>query len=82
MNCKILLIFTGAALWAQTSAVPSKERPATTDSGWVTPVAKAPGVTHHVFRSAAMKCDVSYHLYRPAAYEQAEHGVRPLPERR
>jgi hypothetical protein len=66
MNCKILLIFTCAALLAQTSAVPSKDAPAATDSGWVTPVAKAPGVTHHVFRSAA----------------KAEHGVRPLPERR
>ncbi len=36
---------------------------------WVTPAVKAPGVTHHVFRSDAVKGDVSYHLYRPAAYE-------------
>ena len=78
MNCKILLIFTCAVLLAQTSAVPSKDAPAATDPGWVTPAIKAPGVTHHVFRSAAMKCEVSYHLYRPAAYEQEKQARFPV----
>ena len=36
---------------------------------WVTPAATAPRVTHQVFRSATAKSDVSYHLYRPSAYE-------------
>ena len=48
------------------------------DPGWVTPAIKAPGVTHHVFRSAAMGCDVSYHLYRPAAYEQDKSARFPV----
>lgn len=45
------------------------------DPGWITPAAKAAGVSHHVFRSASMKCDVSYHLYLPADYEK-DKGAR------
>ncbi len=52
--------------------------PAAEDSGWVTSAIKAPGVTHHLFRSAAMKCEVSYHLYRPAAYEQEKQARFPV----
>lgn len=36
---------------------------------WVTKAVTAPRVSHHVFTSASAKAEVSYHLYRPAAYE-------------
>ena len=36
---------------------------------WVTKAVTAPRVTHHVFTSKSAKSEVSYHLYRPAAYE-------------
>jgi enterochelin esterase-like enzyme len=35
---------------------------------WVTRTVPAPRVTHHVFASPSTKGNVSYHLYRPAAY--------------
>lgn len=36
---------------------------------WVTKAVTAPRVSHHVFTSASAKAEVSYHLYRPTAYE-------------
>jgi len=50
-----------------TSAVGSQS-PAKNSPMWVTRAVPAPGVTHHVFTSASTKGNVSYHLYRPAAY--------------
>ncbi len=38
-------------------------------TAWVTPQVQAPRVSHHIFRSTATKGDVSYHLYRPTAYD-------------
>jgi enterochelin esterase-like enzyme len=47
----------------------SQPQPAAATPLWVTKPMTAPRVTHHVFASKAAKVDVSYHLYRPAAYE-------------
>ncbi len=55
-----------ASGWA---AEKTQQKDAASGRAWVTRAMKAPGVTHHVFRSAAVKGDVSYHLYRPTAYE-------------
>ena len=61
----LLLAIVCAALPAAEPAQP----PARSEQReWVTPASVAPRVTHHVFRSAAAKADVSYHLYRPPAY--------------
>ncbi len=38
-------------------------------AAWVTPEVRAPRVSFHRFESAAAATEVSYHLYRPAAYE-------------
>jgi enterochelin esterase-like enzyme len=51
-----------------TSSVPAQPPAATSAPAWVTRAVPAPRVTHHVFASAATKGNVSYHLYRPAAY--------------
>ncbi len=42
---------------------------APTRTDWLTPVVEAPRVTHHTFDSGVAATRVSYHLYRPAAYE-------------
>ncbi len=47
----------------------SQPQPAAATPLWVTKAMPAPRVTHHVFASKAAKVEVSYHLYRPAAYE-------------
>jgi hypothetical protein len=36
---------------------------------WVTAAVIAPGVTHHVFQSASIKGEASYHFYRSSAYK-------------
>jgi polyhydroxybutyrate depolymerase len=46
---------------------------------WVTPEVKAARVSFHTFDSAAAKGKVSYHLYTPAAYDQAENKDRRFP---
>ena len=68
LRCSILLLsmVLSAPGWAAEKA---QQKDAASGRAWVTPAMKAPGVTHHVFRSAAVKGDVSYHLYRPTAYE-------------
>jgi enterochelin esterase-like enzyme len=53
----------------------SQPQPAAATPLWVTKAMTAPRVTHHVFASKSAKSQVSYHLYRPAAYE-ADGGRR------
>jgi poly(3-hydroxybutyrate) depolymerase len=40
------------------------------DLAWVTTEISAPRVSFHTFDSAAAKTKVSYHIYKPAAYDQ------------
>ena len=61
-----LIVAASQAADTVTSAQPSAK---SEQREWVTPAVTAARVTHHVFRSAAAKADVSYHLYRPATYE-------------
>ena len=64
----LLATLAGSAQTAENS--PVAQPPAKSEQReWVTLAVTAPRVTHHVFRSAAAKADVSYHLYRPATYE-------------
>lgn len=44
---------------------------------WVTQRIEAPQVSFHTFRSRAAKSEVSYHVYRPAAY--SESGLERFP---
>jgi enterochelin esterase-like enzyme len=44
---------------------------------WVTQQVEAPRVSFHTFASRAAKSEVSYHVYKPAAYE--ESGVEQFP---
>jgi len=58
-------------------ATPQAEAPKPEPLPWVTTAVSAPRVTFHTFDSAAAKEKVSYHLYRPAAYER--DGDRRFP---
>jgi enterochelin esterase-like enzyme len=63
-------------LFAGDAAKPKSQPHAVSASPlWVTKAVTAPRVTHHVFTSKSAKAEVSYHLYRPAAYE-ADGGRR------
>jgi len=63
-------------LFAADAAKPKSQPHAVSASPlWVTKAVTAPRVTHHVFTSKSAKAEVSYHLYRPAAYE-ADGGRR------
>jgi poly(3-hydroxybutyrate) depolymerase len=72
-----LLMFCGMALMQGAEAVKPKSQPhaASASPLWVTKAVPAPRVSHHVFASKSAKADVSYHLYRPAAYD-ADGGRR------
>ena len=69
-----LLLFIVALSVAQEPAqrIESQSRLA-----WVTPEVKAPRVSFHTFDSDAAKGKVSYHIYKPAAYDR--EGQRRLP---
>jgi len=41
------------------------------DLPWVTQQVEAPQVSFHTFRSRTAKSEVSYHVYKPAAYEES-----------
>ena len=59
------------SLAAEAANPKSPTQPASASPLWVTKAVTAPRVTHHVFTSKSAKAEVSYHLYRPAAYEAA-----------
>ena len=71
-------ILSGVHLFAAEAAGPKSQPHAASASPlWVTQAVSAPRVTHHVFTSKSAKAEVSYHLYRPAAYE--DEGNRRFP---
>jgi len=74
---RLLFVFlSGVLLFAADAAKPKSQPHAVSASPlWVTKAVTAPRVTHHVFTSKSAKAEVSYHLYRPAAYE-ADGGRR------
>ncbi len=74
----LVSLITAASSLAAEKAVDKAPVAASSDNGWVTPAVKAPGVTHHIFRSASLNGSVSYHLYRPAAYEQEKDARFPV----
>lgn len=65
-----LRFIPGVLLFGADAAGPkSQPHAASATPLWVTQAVTAPRVTHHVFTSKSAKAEVSYHLYRPAAYE-------------
>ncbi len=68
---RFLFIFLSGvlSLAAETAKPKSQPQAASASPLWVTKAVTAPRVTYHVFASKATKAEVSYHLYRPAAYE-------------
>lgn len=75
--CCALLACGCASPTQGAEAVESRSQPhaASASPLWVTKAVPAPRVSHHVFASKSAKADVSYHLYRPAAYD-ADGGRR------
>lgn len=67
----LFLGFIPSVLLFAAEAAKPKSQPLTASAAplWVTKAVTAPRVTHHVFTSKSAKAEVSYHLYRPAAYE-------------
>ena len=60
-----------SAVVASATAQSQESRPAPqSDLAWVTAEISAPRVSFHTFDSAAAKTKVSYHIYKPAAYDQ------------
>jgi enterochelin esterase-like enzyme len=62
----------------------AEDRP-TSDAGtrsgevpWVTQKVETPRVSFHTFRSRAVKSEVSYHMYKPAAYEESAAEQFPV----
>ena len=72
----LLFIFQYLLVGAETPAVKKADK-AVSRGDWVTPAIEAKRVTHHVFESKALKEKVSYHLYRPAAYEEGSKARFP-----
>jgi enterochelin esterase-like enzyme len=68
-------LFTASALAQESAKLPSHN--GAEELHWVTQQATAPRVSFHTFESTAAKAVVSYHVYRPAAYE--ELGVERFP---
>lgn len=62
VNAVLLLLIT-ALLGVSGNAAPKR-------ADWLTPIVDAPGVSYHSFESHAAGTRISYHLYRPAAYDQ------------
>lgn len=69
----VVLAFPSQALVP--AAEPGGTRP---DHAWVTPEIRVPGVSFHIFDSAAAKARVSYHLYSPAAYDRGPERRFPV----
>lgn len=68
---RVGILLVGALSILPTSATAESAAGASSPAGsdWLTPVVEAPRVTHHTFDSGVAATRVSYHLYRPAAYE-------------
>ena len=78
----LILAFLTFCVSAPTFAAKAKKKPnpTNTDDMWVTsPVPELPAnVTHHTFRSASMKRDVSYCLYLPPGYAKDKKRRYPV----
>lgn len=67
----LALLLAGASAEAQQKNGKTQSNQTNTDDMWVAkvdPTTLPTGVTHHTYRSAAMKRDVGYCLYRPPGY--------------
>lgn len=65
-----LLYFTIGMLQYAFCQIPEPQNSSDLKNNWVTSEIKGPGVSFHTFDSDAAKTQVSYHIYKPKAYEQ------------
>jgi poly(hydroxyalkanoate) depolymerase family esterase len=65
-----LLSFTFGTLQCAFCQIPEPQNSSDLKINWVTSEIKGPGVSFHTFDSDAAKTQVSYHIYKPKAYEQ------------
>ena len=70
-----ILIAWLVGVGAETAA---HQPPAEVASRWVTPAVQAKGLSQQIFESKAVGGRVSYHLYRPAAYDQEPQRRFPV----
>ena len=77
---RFLFIFLSGvlSLAAETAKPKSQPHAVSAPPLWVTEAVTAPRVTQHVFTSKSAKAEVSYHLYRPAAYEADRNRRFPV----
>lgn len=73
-----LLLQGAASAWSAAQPVEPAPVAAQATTEWVTAEVKAPRVSFHTFESAAAQTAVSYHLYRPAAYERTPDARFPV----
>jgi len=55
-----------------------RQSPGAGAPAWVTAKIQAPGVSFHTFASAAARAEVSYHIFRPAAYDREPERRFPV----
>jgi enterochelin esterase-like enzyme len=72
-----LASFLAASACAQDQAKPATNNRAD-ELPWVTQQINAPRVSFHTFKSHAANSEVSYHVYKPAAYEESGVGRFPV----
>ena len=65
-----LLSFTFGTLQCAFGQIPEPKNSSDLKINWVTSEIEGPGVSFHTFDSNAAKTQVSYHIYKPKAYEQ------------
>jgi len=65
-----LIYFTIGMLQYAFCQIPEPQNSSDLKNNWVTSEIKGPGVSFHTFDSDAAKTQVSYHIYKPKAYEQ------------
>ena len=64
-----LLSFTFGTLQCAFGQIPEPKNSSDLKINWVTSEIEGPGVSFHTFDSNAAKTQVSYHIYKPKAYE-------------
>ena len=66
----LVLCISGTTVFKEVQAqAPDSQSSPAPERAWITPQIQAPRVSFHTFDSKAAKTQVSYHIYKPAAYD-------------
>ena len=66
----LVLCISGTTVFKEVQAqAPESQSSPAPERAWITPQIQAPRVSFHTFDSKAAKTQVSYHIYKPAAYD-------------